>query len=191
MENRFREISEKLNNTSNKGALERFIVNIINTNVYIRKFTLIMDYIQDVLDCENTLEYIYVDELPCNIKGLEEDIISVLEDEYNVKVTLDSRDGKTKGIFIENVPVIKEVLAKILELDTKEICESCTVEYVDRSNIYGRSFYNNFTEENYKVLIYNDFDEYLNDLVDLAECSFVTGRDIGNEHYMIVLKSLD
>lgn len=168
MGNRFREISEKLNN--------------------IRKFGLIMDYIKGVLNCENTLEYIYVDELPSDIEGLEEDIIRVLEDGYNVKVTLDSREGKIKGIFIENIPVIKEVLAKILDLDTENICESCTIEYVDGSNIYGRSFCNNFTEENYKVLIYNDFDEYLNDLVDLAECSFVTGRDIGNEYYMIMLK---
>ena len=79
-----------------------------------------------------------MDELPSDIEGLEEDIIRVLEDGYNVKVTLDSREGKIKGIFIENIPVIKEVLAKILDLDTENICESCTIEYVDGSNIYGK-----------------------------------------------------
>lgn len=147
---------------------------------------LTMDYIKDILiESDDRLLFIYWDEMGFDLNEVRvEHIVSNLERKgYSCRIS-------SKGIFVERYDYIKKELSDMLDLNSKDIIKGCRVEYYEGNNIYGNIYYNEETEDSYSVHIYNNFEDYLDDVLELVEGNWAISRELDNNFYMIVLKNV-
>ncbi|AQW26801.1 TPA: hypothetical protein ACOTHO_002774 [Clostridium perfringens] len=147
---------------------------------------LAISYIKDVLiESDDKLLFIYWDEMGFDLNEVRvERIVNNLERKgYSCRIS-------SKGIFVERYDYIKKELSDMLDLNSKDIIKGCRVEYYKGNNIYGNIYYNEETEDSYSVHIYNNFEDYLDDVLGLVEGNWVISRELDNDFYMIVLKNV-
>lgn len=150
------------------------------------KRKVVIDHIMDVLNENNDeLLYIYWEEIgvvPNRHKMA--DIVNMLNiGGYN-------SFADTKGIFIERNNHIEKVIIDMFDLNKNTTVSGSKLEYYEGNHIHGNIYADISTEDTYYVLIYNCFEDYLDDALGLMEGNFIRTKKLDNDFYMIVLKNV-
>ncbi|MDZ4994387.1 hypothetical protein GNF80_15660 [Clostridium perfringens] len=150
---------------------------------------LAIEYIKDVLvEGNDRLFYIYYEEIGVNIDRRQKaDIVNTLENKYGYNCKADE-----KGTLIERYDCIKKELANLLDLDSTGIYEGCELDYYEGNHVYGNIYYDYYSCDNssYYVLIYNNFEDYIDDMIGLVEGNWIRTKELDNGFYMIALKDI-
>lgn len=149
------------------------------------RVSLAMDYIKDILiSFDERLLFIYFDEIPVELSRLDKaDIVDILEEKYGYNCKADNN-----GFFIERYNYIRKELEDMIGIDN--LCESSEIIWDDGNSIYGKSYYNELTEDSYSCFVYDNFDEFIDNVLGLTEGNFIRTKELEDGFRMIVVKNV-
>lgn len=147
--------------------------------------SLAMDYIKDILiGFDERLLFIYFDEIPVELSRLDKaDIVDILEEKYGYNCKADNN-----GFFIERYNYIRKELEDMIGIDN--LCESSEIIWDDGNSIYGKSYYDELTEDSYSCFVYNEFESFIDDALGLMEGNFIRTKELEDGFRMIVVKNV-
>lgn len=174
---RLYEVSKILNGEDKKPSLKEQRINV--------RVNLTMDYIKNILiGFDERLLFIYFDELPVELSRLDKaDIVQILEEKYGYNCKADNN-----GFFIERYNYIRKELEDMIGI--YNLCESSEIIWDDGNSIYSKLYYDELTEDSYSCFVYDNYDDFIDDVLGLTEGNFIRTRELEDGFRMIVVKNV-